>query len=108
MFPGRSVVKNLPVMHEMQVMWVCEHWVRKIPWGRKWHSSTLVWEILGTEEPGGLQFIGSQELDTTENACRFLHNEDLRQPNKYKYIHFLNAVGKGGDYGKLVLKHRFF
>lgn len=27
--------------------------------------STLAWEIPGTEEPGGLQFMGSQELDTT-------------------------------------------
>ena len=29
------------------------------------HSAILVWEIPWTEEPGGLQFIGSQELDTT-------------------------------------------
>ena len=29
------------------------------------HSSTLAWRILWTEEPGGLQSMGSQELDTT-------------------------------------------
>ena len=29
------------------------------------HSSILVWEIPWTEEPGGLQFMGSQESDTT-------------------------------------------
>ena len=29
------------------------------------HSSILVWEIPWTEQPEGLQFIGSQELDTT-------------------------------------------
>ena len=29
------------------------------------HSSSLAWEIPWTEEPGGLQYIGSQELDTT-------------------------------------------
>ena len=29
------------------------------------HSSILVWEIPLTEEPGGLQLVGSQELDTT-------------------------------------------
>ena len=28
-------------------------------------SSSLAWEIPWTEEPGGLQYIGSQELDTT-------------------------------------------
>ena len=30
------------------------------------HSSILAWRIPGTEERGGLQFMGSQELDTTE------------------------------------------
>ena len=30
------------------------------------HSSILAWEIPWTEEPGGLQFTGSQESDTTE------------------------------------------
>ena len=30
------------------------------------HSSSLVWEIPGTEEPGGLQSMGLQELDMTE------------------------------------------
>ena len=30
------------------------------------HSSILAWRILWTEEPGGLQSMGSQELDMTE------------------------------------------
>ena len=30
------------------------------------HSSILVWKIPWTEEPGGLQSMGSQESDTTE------------------------------------------
>ena len=30
------------------------------------HSSTLAWKIPRMEEPGGLQFMGSLELDTTE------------------------------------------
>ena len=29
------------------------------------HSSILAWETPWTEEPGGLQFMGSQELDKT-------------------------------------------
>ena len=29
------------------------------------HSSTLAWRILWTEEPGGLQSMGSQESDTS-------------------------------------------
>ena len=30
------------------------------------HSSTFAWKIPRMEEPGGLQFMGSLELDTTE------------------------------------------
>ena len=30
------------------------------------HSSLLAWRIPRTEEPGGPQSMGSQELDTTE------------------------------------------
>ena len=30
------------------------------------HSSILAWKISWTEEPGGLQAMGSQESDTTE------------------------------------------
>ena len=38
------------------------------------HSSTLTWKIPWTEEPGGLQSMGSQELDTTERLP-FPNNE---------------------------------
>ena len=31
------------------------------------HSSLHAWRIPWTEEPGGLQFIGFQELDATED-----------------------------------------
>ena len=31
------------------------------------HSSTLAWKIPWTEEPGGLQSMGSQSQDTTEH-----------------------------------------
>ena len=30
------------------------------------HSSILAWRIPWTEEPGGLQYIGHEESDTTE------------------------------------------
>ena len=32
------------------------------------HSSILAWEISWTEEPGRLQFMGQQKVDTTEYA----------------------------------------
>ena len=39
-------------------------WVKKTPWCRKWatRSSVLAWEIPWTEEPGGLQSMGSQRV----------------------------------------------
>ena len=36
------------------------------------HSSILAWDIPWAEEPGGLQSMGSQELDTTDRLNR--HN----------------------------------
>ena len=40
-------------------------WVGKIPWRRKisTHSSTLAWEISWKDEPGRLQFMGSQSIE---------------------------------------------
>ena len=40
-------------------------WVMKIPWRRECittHSSILAWRIPWTEEPGGLQPVGSQRV----------------------------------------------
>ena len=55
-----QMVKNLPAMQEM--------WVQSL--GREdplememaTHSSILAWEILWTEEPGGLRSMGSQRV----------------------------------------------
>ena len=55
--------KNLPA--------VLETWVRFLGWEdllekeMATHSSILAWRVPWTEEPGGLQSMGSQELDTT-------------------------------------------
>ena len=39
-------------------------WVRKIPWRRMWQPTPvfLTWRIPWTEEPGGLQSMGSQKV----------------------------------------------
>ena len=58
--PVAQLVKNLPAMRET--------WVQSL--GRKdalekemaIHSSILAWEIPWTEEPGGLQSMGSQRV----------------------------------------------
>ena len=54
-------VKNLPAMQETQEMLVQSLGLED-PLEKEMatHSSVLVWEIPWTEEPGGLQSIGSQ------------------------------------------------
>jgi len=56
-------VKNLPAVQET---WV-QSLGQKDPLEKEMatHSSILVREIPWTEEPGGLQLMGSQESDTT-------------------------------------------
>ena len=57
------MVKNPPTMQEIQEMWVGslgrEDPVKK---GMATHSSILAWRIPWTEDPGGLQFMGSQKV----------------------------------------------
>ena len=62
-FSGGSAVKNLPAMQKTQAMWV-QSLVQEDPLEKviAAHSSILAWRILWTEEPGGLQFIGSQRV----------------------------------------------
>ena len=57
-FPGCSVVKSLPTMWETQVQSL--GWEVPLEKEIATHSSILAWEILWTEEPGGLQTMGSQ------------------------------------------------
>ena len=58
-----QLVKNLPVIQET--------WVRFLGWEDSLekematHSSILAWIIPWTEEPGGLQSMGSQVSDVT-------------------------------------------
>ena len=60
-FPGGSVVKNLPTMQktqETQVWSLDQEDILEKKMAT--HSSILAWEIPWTEEPGGLQSMGSQ------------------------------------------------
>ena len=60
-FPGGAEVDNLPAMQETQ-----EAWIQSLGWEDPLEkemaacSSLLLWEIPWTEEPGGLQSMGSQ------------------------------------------------
>ena len=53
-----QMVKNLPAI---QVTWVRSlGWEDPLEKGMATHSSILAWRIPWTEEPGGLQSMGSQ------------------------------------------------
>ena len=56
-----QLVKNLPAIQETPQFY---SWVGKIPWRRAWQSTPAVLpgESLRTEEPGGLQSLGSQRV----------------------------------------------
>ena len=64
-------VKNLPAVQET--------WVRSLGWEdplekeMATHSSILAWKISWTEEPGGLQSMGSQRVghDSATNTHTF-------------------------------------
>ena len=57
-------VKNLPAMQETQVLSLGRE--DPLEKGMATHSSILAWRIPQTEEPGGLQSMGSPESDRTE------------------------------------------
>ena len=62
-FPGGSAVKNLPAAQELQETWI---WFlgqeELLEEGMAPHSSMHAWRIPWTEEPGGLQPMGSQRV----------------------------------------------
>ena len=52
-FPGGTVIKNLHAMQSLD-------WEGPLEEGITTHSGILAWRIPWTEEPGGLQSMGSQ------------------------------------------------
>ena len=60
-FSGGSDCRNLPAMQEI--------WVQSLGWedplekGMATDSSILAWRVPWTEEPGGLQAMGSQRVE---------------------------------------------
>ena len=58
-----QLVKNLPAMQETQVRFLS--WEDPLEKEMAVHSRNLAWRIPWTEEPGGLQSMGSQESDMT-------------------------------------------
>ena len=61
-FPGGSVVKNLPAVQETQETWVWSvGWEDPLEKEMATHSSILAWEIPWTQEPGRPQSMESQK-----------------------------------------------
>ena len=54
------MVKNLPANAGDRFGF--SPWVRKIPWRRSWQPTPVFLRSLRTEEPGGLQSMGSQRV----------------------------------------------
>ena len=59
-FPTGSVVKNPPAMQKRRVQFLGQE--DALEKETATHSSILAWEIPWTEEPGGLQSMGSQRV----------------------------------------------
>ena len=53
-----KMVKNLPAMKETRIQSL--GWEDPLEKGMGTHSSILAWRLPWTEEPGGLQSVGSQ------------------------------------------------
>ena len=72
------------------------------------HSSILAWKIPWTEEPGGLQSVGSKRV-RHEWAHTYTHTFDWTELNVYMYIcvcvcyHYLTKSGMGHS---LILKKK--
>ena len=61
-FPRAQIVKNLPPMQETQVPSLGQE--DPLEKGMATHSSILAWRIPWTEEPGGLQSMVLQRIQT--------------------------------------------
>ena len=67
-FPGGSDSKESPVMQETSVPSL--GWEDPLEKAMATHSSILAWEIPWTEEPGGLESMGSQRV--RHNCATFI------------------------------------
>ena len=62
-FPGGTVIKNLPTKQEKQETKVqSQNWKDPLEKKMAIHFSIFAWRIPWTEEPGELQYMGSQRV----------------------------------------------
>ena len=83
-FPGSSVVKNLPAMQETQVWFLGQE--DPFEKERTMHSSILSWQIQWTEEPGGLQSMGSQSQTGLSDWTETVRKWNTERPSRYRTL----------------------
>ena len=79
-FPGGSVIRNLHAMQETQVRSL--GWEDPLAKGMATHTSILDWRIPWTEEPGGLQSMGSQKVRHDWVINTFTSLSKVKMPEK--------------------------
>ena len=85
-----QTIKNLPAMQETQVLSLGQE--EPLEEEMSTHSSLLAWRIPWTEESGGLQSMGSKELDRTEKAC--IYTADSVAPDSLHLDDWHTTEGK--------------
>ena len=102
-FPSDSVVKNPPAMQETQETWVGSLG-QEDPLEEEiaTHSSILACRIPGTEEPGGLQSMGSHRVRLNWGTeCEHKHKhyinvlqppEDSRGERNLSFVYFVSTL----------------
>ena len=79
-----QMVKHLPTVRETQVRSLC--WEDPLEKEMATHSSILACRIPWTEEPGGLQSMGSKESDMTEQLTVMDIQKQLAQNQSLSFI----------------------
>ena len=70
-----QLVKNLPAIQETRVHFL--GWEDTLEKEMATHSSNFAWRIPWTQEPGGLQSMGSQEMDKTILQSLIPHRKNV-------------------------------
>ena len=86
-------VKNLPAMRETRVRFLS--WEDPLEKEMATHCSTLAWKIPWTEEPGGLQSIGSQKVRRAGYIYIYstLGRNTCNWPKEVLVVTFQNPLG---------------
>ena len=101
-----QTVKSLPVMQETWFWFLC--WEDSLETGMATHSSILAWRIPWTEEPGGLQSMGSQRVGhgwtTNHHLPKVVHSLTGGQTYFLSVLHLghppLSQTGEPTMFGK--------